>query len=158
MTGADKLTTELSQLCALLQQCHFGIGGSCLLWQLGFDVTPNDIDIVCTEADFSVITELLGAEGYQQQIVPAQAEFATAYFARWQRSGSYSIDVMAGIAVRRQDQLIHWAFTPQHCHWQNGICWMPPADWLQLYQLFNRPQRVALLRQHLVKLRLNSLS
>jgi hypothetical protein len=156
MQPSDKLTRQLAELCTALAPYQFGIGGSCLLWQLGLDVQPHDIDIVCTAADFVVITDVLQAQGYQLQFVPPHPDYAPVHFARFTRSGSYSIDVMAGITVRQHGELTTWTFNPQRCHWQHGICWMPPADWLQLYQLFNRPQRVAQLRQYLIKIRLQS--
>jgi hypothetical protein len=156
MQASDKLTRQLTELSALLTPFQFGIGGSCLLWQLGLDVQPDDIDIVCTAAHFSAISDALGAQGYQLQFVPPHPDYATAHFARFTRTGSYSVDLMAGIAVRQHGGITAWTFNPQHCHWKHGICWMPPADWLQLYQLFNRPERVAQLRHYLVQLRLQS--
>lgn len=153
------LLEQLQQLCAALQPFQFGVGGSCLLWQLKLAEQPADIDIVCTEADFLAITSALNAQGYQQLFVPPHPDYATAHFARFSRADSHSVDLMAGIAVRQQgEEVTRWEFNPQRCHWQQGICWMPPGDWLQLYQLFNRPQRVAQLRHYLVQLRINSLS
>lgn len=153
----NSLTVQLQQLCTMLQPSQFGVGGSCLLWQLGLENTPNDIDIVCTEQDFSRICQLLQSQ-FSLQVAPAHAEYVSAHFARFSREGWPDIELMAGIAVKHGDAVTNWQFNPQRCHWQEGICWMPPADWLQLYQLFNRPQRVAQLRRYLVQLRLNSLS
>jgi hypothetical protein len=158
MPQSANLSRQLSELCTLLTPYQFGIGGSCLLHHLGLDVQPGDIDIVCTEAHFSAIADVLHAQGYQLQIVPPHPDYASAHFARFSRADSHNIDLMAGIAVRQHGGIRQWSFNPQRCHWQNGICWMPPADWLQLYQLFNRPQRVAQLKRHLIALRLNSLS
>lgn len=152
-----ELKAQLQQLCALLQPFQFGIGGSCLLWQLGLEPAPNDIDIVCTETDFTAICAVLNANFSLQPVGPHPL-YASAHFCRFSRSGWPDIELMAGIAVVQQQQQTQWTFVPQRCHWQDGICWMPPADWLQLYQLFNRPQRVAQLRRYLVQLRLNSLS
>jgi hypothetical protein len=152
-----ELKTQLQQLCALLQPFQFGIGGSCLLWQLGLESAPNDIDIVCAEADFAAICAALNASFSLQQVVPHPL-YTSAHFCRFSRSGWPDIELMAGITVTQQQQQTHWTFVPQRCHWQQGICWMPPADWLQLYQLFNRSERVAQLRRYLVQLRLNSLS
>ncbi|MDX5405891.1 MAG: hypothetical protein LPK11_02460 [Chromatiaceae bacterium] len=152
-----ELKTQLQQLCALLQPFQFGIGGSCLLWQLGLEAAPNDIDIVCTETDFTAICAVLNANFSLQPVVPHPL-YRSAQFCRFSRSGWPDIELMAGIAVVQQQQQTQWTFVPQRCHWQDGVCWMPPADWLQLYQLFNRPERVAQLRRYLVQLRLNSLS
>lgn len=151
------LLAQLQQLCELLSPFKFGVGGSCLLWQLGLETAPNDIDIVCSEQDFAPITALLSAS-FSQYLIPAHPDYVSAHFSRFSRKGWPDIDVMAGIAVKQHHSISRWAFNPQRCHWQNGVCWMPPADWLQLYQLFNRPERVAQLRQYLLQLRLNSLN
>lgn len=153
----NPLTAQLQQLCSMLHPLQFGVGGSCVLWQLGLENAPNDIDIVCTEQDFARICQLLSAR-FALQTTPAHADYASAHFARFSREGWPDIELMAGIAVKQGTTLASWQFNPQRCHWQDGICWMPPADWLQLYQLFNRPKRVAQLRRYLVQLRLNSLS
>ena len=153
----NKLLIQLQQLSELLRPFQFGVGGSCLLWHLGLEVTPNDIDIVCSEDDFAASCHALAAQ-YQLQHSPPHSEYATAHFARFSRAGWPDIELMAGIAVKQNDSITHWHFNPQRCHWQNGVCWMPPADWLTLYQLFNRPERVTQLRHYLVQLRLGSLS
>lgn len=152
----ENLLAQLQQLSAKLQPFQFGIGGSCLLWQLGLEPAPNDIDVVCSEDDFSTICRELAAD-YQLQTRPSHSEYASKHFARFSRAGWPDIELMAGIAVKHDNNVTSWQFNPQRCHWQNEVCYMPPADWLQLYQLFNRPQRVAQLRQYLVQLRLGSL-
>ncbi|WP_333608286.1 hypothetical protein [Arsukibacterium sp.] len=151
------LLTQLQQLCEILQPFQFGVGGSSLLWQLGLETAPNDIDIVCSEQDFAQITEVLSAR-FLPQPIPAHPAYVSAHFNRFSRDGWPDIDVMAGIAVKLGGNVTRWQFHTHRCHWQNGVCWMPPADWLQLYQLFNRPERVAQLRQYLVQLRLSSLN
>ncbi|MBV2130366.1 DUF4269 domain-containing protein [Arsukibacterium indicum] len=153
----SKLLAQLQQLCELLRPLQFGVGGSCLLWQLGLETSPNDIDIVCSEDDFAAICNKLAAE-FQLQERPAHSEYCSSHFARFSRQGWPDIELMAGIAVKQGDSISRWQFNPQRCHWQNSVCWMPPADWLQLYQLFNRPQRVVQLRHYLVQLRLGTIS
>ena len=151
-----KLQVQLQQLCAQLQAFQFGIGGSCLLWQLGLEAAPNDIDIVCTEADFAAICEVLQAAGFIVQSAAPHPQYVSAHFVRFYLAGWPVIELMAGIAVKQADTISRWQFQPQRCHWQQNICWMPPADWLQLYQLFNRPQRVKQLKGYLLQLRLNT--
>ncbi|SEH67700.1 hypothetical protein SAMN05660691_00837 [Rheinheimera pacifica] len=152
----NNLPAQLQQLCTVLQPFQFGVGGSCLLWQLGLEAKPNDIDIVCTEQDFAVICQVLQPQ-FSLQVTPAHAEYASAHFARFSRDGWPDIELMAGIAVKQGDAVTNWQFNPQRCHWQDGICWMPPADWLQLYRLFNRPQRVAQLKAYLLRLTAQSM-
>lgn len=153
----NNLAAQLRQLCDLLQPYQFGVGGSCLLWQLQLEPAPNDIDIVCTEADFAAICAVL-VSSFQRQPDTEHPQYVSAHFARFSRAGWPDIELMAGIAVKRNNSLVSWTFAPQRCHWQQGICWMPPADWLVLYQLFNRPQRVTQLRRYLVQLRLSGLA
>lgn len=153
-----ELQTQLQQLCAKLQSFQFGIGGSCLLWHLGLEASPNDIDMVCTEADFAAICAALKTDGFTAQNAVPHPQYMSAHFCRFSQSGWPDIELMAGIAVKQHDELVHWTFKPKQCHWQNQICWMPPADWLQLYQLFNRPQRVAQLKRYLLELTLQSLN
>ncbi|MCF4008848.1 hypothetical protein [Rheinheimera sp. UJ63] len=158
MLKPDALTEQLTELSSLLSAYPFGVGGSCLLWQLGLDVQPTDIDLVCTEADFAAISALLTHAGYQAQSIKSDPMYATAKFNHFRHIEGRSVDLMAGIAVRKDNVISRFAFHPERCRWQDGICWMPPADWLHIYQLFGRSERVAQLRQYLVKLRLGSLS
>lgn len=145
------LLLQLQQISALLKPYSFGIGGSCLLWQLGLENNPGDIDVVCCEEDFAVICTIL-ASYYQPAPVVANKQFATRRFARFSQPGQRDIELMAGIAVRQGGKIISWQFQPERCYWQNDICFMPASDWLELYTLFNRPQRVETLRRYLVGL------
>jgi len=145
------LLLQLQQLSALLKPYSFGIGGSCLLWQLGLENNPDDIDVVCREEDFAAICTRL-ASYYQPAPVVANKQFATRHFARFSQPGQRDIELMAGIAVRQGEQIISWQFHPERCYWQNDICFMPASDWLELYTLFNRPQRVEILRRYLAGL------
>ncbi|MCB5226508.1 hypothetical protein JAO78_006735 [Alishewanella sp. 16-MA] len=158
MSQADTLTPQLTELCRLLADKQFGVGGSCLLWQLGLVEKPTDIDVVCTEADFAAISALLSKAGYQPQLITSDPKYATAKFSHFRHAEGRSVDLMAGIAVRKENTISRFAFHPERCRWQDGICWMPPADWLQIYQLFGRSERIAQLRQYLVQLRLGSLT
>ncbi|MDP5185838.1 MAG: hypothetical protein NWQ30_01575 [Alishewanella sp.] len=158
MLKPNALTEQLTALCRLLADKQFGVGGSCLLWQLGLVDKPTDIDLVCTEADFAAISALLTNAGYQAQAIKSDPMYATAKFSHFTYAGGRSIDLMAGIAVRKDNGVSAFTFHPERCRWQDGICWMPPADWLHIYQLFGRSERVAQLRQYLVQLRLGSLS
>lgn len=152
-----ELHAQLQQLCARLKPFQFGIGGSCLLWQLGLENAPNDIDIVCAEVDFAAICAEL-TKTFSMALVAAHPNYASKHFARFSKAGWPDIELMAGIAVRQGQNLMQWSFQPERCHWQQEVCWMPAADWLQLYQLFDRPQRVTQLKRYLIALRLNTLS
>jgi hypothetical protein len=56
---------------------------------------------------------------------------------------------MAGIAVRRGDQVLRFAFRPETLRWEDGLPWMDARDWLLLYDWFGRPEREAALRRYL---------
>jgi len=142
------LLAQLQQLSELLKPYSFGIGGSCLLWQLGLENNPDDIDVVCREEDFAAICTIL-AGCYQPAPIAANDQFATRHFARFSKQGQRDIELMAGIAVRQSEKIISWQFHPERCNWQNDICFMPASDWLELYTLFNRPKRVEILRRYL---------
>ncbi len=144
------LSAQLQQLSTLLQPYPFGIGGSCLLWQLGLEANPGDIDVVCREQDFDAICQLL-AQHYQPEAVTFNPDFVTRHFARFSQPGQRDIELMAGIAVLQQGKLIEWTFHPERCYWQNQICFMPASDWLELYGLFNRPKRVETLKRYLAQ-------
>ena len=120
------LLTQLQQLSQILEPYQFGIGGSCLLWQLGIESSPNDIDIVCVEADFAAICAEM-AKIFSVLPVAPDPGYATARFARFSKADWPDIEVMAGIAVRQGAEVIHWTFQPGRCHWQQGVRWMPPA-------------------------------
>ena len=142
------LAAQLQQLSTLLKHYSFGIGGSCLLWHLGLEANPGDIDVVCREADFPEICALL-ATHYQPEAATFNPDFVTSHFARFSQNGARDIELMAGIAVLQQGKRVEWTFHPERCYWQNQICFMPASDWLELYTLFNRPKRVETLRRYL---------
>lgn len=143
------LAIQLQQLSHLLKPYPFGVGGSCLLWQLGLENNPGDIDVVCREQDFDSICERL-AQHYRPEAVNFNPDFVTRHFARFSQPGARDIELMAGIAVLQQGKPIEWTFHPERCYWQNDICFMPASDWLELYGLFNRPKRVETLKQYLL--------
>jgi hypothetical protein len=60
-----------------------------------------------------------------------------------------TLDVMAGIRVRTGVGFKSWEFNPRSGVMTNGLPWMRPQDWLNLYEMFDRPERVILLRIHL---------
>ena len=142
------LQLQLQQLSTLLKHHPFGIGGSCLLWHLGLEANPGDIDLVCREEDFAAIANLL-AKTYKTEPAPLNPNFVTRQFACLSQPGALNIDLMAGIAVLQQGKRVEWTFHPERCYWQNQICFMPASDWLELYTLFNRPKRVETLSRYL---------
>jgi hypothetical protein len=59
-----------------------------------------------------------------------------------------NLDTMAGIRVRTHSGYKTWEFNPHSIHAVDGLPWMRPEDWLDLYDMFDRPERVELLRHY----------
>lgn len=148
----DKLQQAIELLTPLLAVPDWGIGGSLLLTEQGLLADFRDIDILCTETVAPDLAQLL-----QQQAKPLTVEphpqYCSQYFRRFQHPAGFDIELMAGIAVRPSSTtpapVVHWAFDPGTLQVRHGVPWMLLSDWLTLYQLFERPQRVELLQQWL---------
>jgi hypothetical protein len=133
------------ELAPLLLGLDWGIGGSLLLHNLKLVTDPQDLDIVTTPADFPEIRKRLAAVlGSPIQI--DHPTYASAHFSRFTSPRGVTVDVMAGIRVRTNNGFKSWEFNPRTLLMANGLPWMQPQDWLDLYELFNRPERVTLLR------------
>jgi len=143
----------LQQLLPQLLRYRFGVGGSLLLTELGLLQQARDLDLVCAAEDFAAICQKLSSSTHpklQQLTVPPHPLYQSEYFARFVAPDGTELDVMANIRVQQAGGLINWPF--DHTQLQNraGIPWMRAQQWLELYQLFQRPERVVLLRQYLI--------
>jgi hypothetical protein len=56
---------------------------------------------------------------------------------------------MAGIRGRTSTGFKSCEFNPRTLRTAIGLPWMQPQDWLDLYKMFNRPDRVTLLCSYL---------
>ena len=136
------------ELAPLLTALNWGIGGSLLLHHLQLITDPQDLDIVTTLEDFPAIHKrLAGFLGSPNQV--DHPTYASTHFARFASAHCANVDVMAGIRVRTSSGFKFWEFNPRTPFIANGLPWMQPHDWLDLYELFNRPERVTLLRSYL---------
>ncbi|MFC4656254.1 MULTISPECIES: hypothetical protein [Rheinheimera] len=142
----DQLAQHVARL---LGPADWGIGGSYLLYCHGLVQQAQDLDLVCSPQFFPTARSLLLPLGRELAMVP-HPEYCSQHFCRIQ-TVSGVIELMAGIQVRRQQQLHQFVFDPLSLQFRHGLPLMQLADWLQLYQLFDRPQRVALLEQHLTQ-------
>jgi hypothetical protein len=144
LAAAHALAPKLAGLC-------WGIGGSTLLHHLGLEAAPRDLDVFTTADNFAqvhaVLTAACGAPGER----PPHPRYACAQFARFTTAQGVSIDLMADIAVRTDSGVQRWQFDPASIEHRNGLQWMRAQDWLTLYQLFDRPQRVAQLTAYLAE-------
>lgn len=134
------------QLTPALSGLQFGIGGSLLLLELGLLTKARDLDLVCSQKDFPLITTTL-ARVLTVVAVPPHPEYQSEAFARFVAANGTEVDVMAGIKVKQQQ--LCWQFAPERIEWRHQLPWMTASDWLELYQLFNRPERVLLLQRWL---------
>ncbi len=136
------------EIAPLLVDLHWGIGGSLLLWKLGLETSPNDLDIMTTAAHFESVSQRI-ARRFGGGVRTPHPTFRSAYFARFETDGPASIDLFADVRVKKSDELACWNFDPQAVEYWRGLPWMMPASWLELYELFDRPERVRALRAYL---------
>ncbi len=123
----------------------WAIGGSSLMWRLGIEPAPTDLDLVTTPAHFDSLCAAL-AQRLGPGERPPHERYASAHFLRFDTAAGTAVDVMAGIRVRRGNELLPWHFDPGRTQHIDGLPWMPPSDWLTLYAWFDRPARVARLQ------------
>ena len=138
------LAKWLAALPEFAKSRQWGIGGSCLLQQLGLVLECRDLDLVCTEAEFSQLCSALSAHLPQLE-VSEHPTFCSDYFARFQHPSGIEIELMAGIKVQRHAIVTGWKFEPAQLWLDEQLPWMSPQQWIALYQLFDRPNSVALL-------------
>ena len=133
------------ELAPLLAEMHWGIGGSLLLWKLGLEANPKDLDIMTTAEHFDSVRQRL-AQRLGEGVRTPHPSFRSTCFARFESPGSAPVDLFAEVSVRRNDEVESWRFDPQHVEYWRGLPWMLPSAWLELYKLFDRPERVRALQ------------
>lgn len=131
------------QLMPALTGLEFGIGGSLLLVELGLLTQARDLDLVCSLKDFPLLAAALN-RALKPLVVTPHPHYQSEAFARFVAADGTEVDLMAGIRVKQQP--LCWQFKPEQVEWRHQLPWMTAADWLELYQLFNRPERVLLLQ------------
>jgi hypothetical protein len=136
------------ELAPLLTGVNWGIGGSLLLFHLNLVTAPQDLDIVTTPEDFPAICKRLAAF-LGSPIKIDHPTYASTHFSRFTSPSGVNLDVMAGIRVRTSGGVKSWEFNPRTVLMENGLPWMQPHDWLDLYEMFDRPERTTVLRDYL---------
>jgi N-acetylglutamate synthase-like GNAT family acetyltransferase len=136
------------EIAPALAGLGFGIGASVLLHRLGIEAAPEDLDLVCTAADFDEIVRRLEAR-FARRPRPAHPAYRSAGFAQFEAAGGVHVEVMADIEVIARGTTTRWSLDPSRLAWSGGLPWMDPRDWLELYRLFDRPARVAQLESFL---------
>ncbi len=144
MQNSARFCQVLSLLTPLVTVPEWGIGGSLLLTERQLLNDFRDIDLVCSEA---VVMQLDAQLQRLSTVLPAEVHphYCSRWFRRYQHESGLVIELMAGIQVRNP-QLTQWQFHPATLEQRHGLPWMRLADWLELYQLFDRPQRAQLIR------------
>lgn len=138
--------TLLKLLLPKLQGLSFGVGGSLLLCELGLLSQARDLDLVCVAADFAHISSVLSRTLRPVEVAP-HPYYQSRCFACFVAADGTQLDLMADIAVLAAGQRICWSFDQSKLQVRQGIPWMSAGQWLELYRLFQRPERVALLQQ-----------
>lgn len=136
------------ELAVILRGLNWGIGGSLLLHRLGIEPSPKDLDVVVTPNHWDELTFRLKNK-LGQPFRPHSDEFASSHFHRYENSGLSSLDVMAGIRVRDANGcMVSWEFVPTHITCDADLRWMLAKDWLEIYRLFGRHERVRQLESY----------
>jgi len=142
---SDKFQQALALLRPLATLPDWGIGGSLLLVEQQLQADFRDIDLVCSEAVATVLAARL-QQCSTELPVAAHPQYCSRFFRRYQHHSGLVIEVMAGIQVRQAAAMQQWPFDPTRCEQRHGVSWMTLTDWLELYQWFERPEKVALIQ------------
>lgn len=139
-----------TQLGCLIEDptLEWGIGGSVLLLHLGLLDSARDVDLVCSIASFEQIRQRLQQHCSELPVSP-HPSYCSGYFARLSTPDGVVLELMADLAVYRDGERQCWPFEPASVIWQQQLPWMQASQWLTLYQLFERPQRVSCLKDYL---------
>lgn len=146
MTPIDFLTRH----APLFDGVTWAIGGSTLLARLGLEVSPRDLDLVVTEADFDTLYQRLAGVAQDQKLAP-HPQFCTRRFARFACADGLEIDLMAGLGLRLEGGAFHWPFDAAARDVHDGLPWCYAEDWALLYRLMGRDTRRAQLDGYLAR-------
>ena len=142
-------------LAPTLRGFDWGIGGSSLLWSLGIADAPRDLDLVTTAAHFPEMHRLISLK-LGETSSPSHPTYRSRYFARFAPENLVSVDLFADVRVETSDGVAEWTFQPANLDVRDNLPWMRAEDWLHLYQLFDRPAQVKVLRDYLAEVRSRS--
>jgi hypothetical protein len=134
-------------LAPSLAGLDWGIGGSTLLWKLGLEAAPRDLDLVTTAADFGAMSERISRVLGPGAPAP-HGSYQSRFFARFGQGEKGSLDLFADVGVKTASGTAHWCFDPASVWIADGLPWMRPSDWVELYDLFERPERAQTLRSY----------
>jgi hypothetical protein len=133
------------EIAPKLSGLPWAIGGSVLMWKLGLEPAPHDLDVM-TDAEHFPRASALIAEVCGLGRAVSHPRYRSGFFRRFDGHVA-SVDLMADVKVQTANGLVSWEFDPAAIVIDGGLPWMRAQDWLVLYQLFDRPERVKVLRQ-----------
>ncbi len=129
----------------------WALGASLMLKLYGLPVTPQDIDLMVQPDDAAKAAEVLCTLGEKKPQNP-HVRYATQAFMEFVIDG-IEVDVMAGFVIRQPDGDYTYVLNPSDFAFvpvqgvQIPLC--PLADWLHLYRLMERAEKVNLIEEHL---------
>src|SRR5688572_29199849 len=88
------------EIAPLLAGMHWGIGGSLLLWKLGLEAEPRDLDIMTTAQHFPAASQRIALRLGEGVRTP-HPTFRSTCFARFESGTAGSIDLFAEVRVER---------------------------------------------------------
>lgn len=145
------------ELAQLLNQANirWGFGGSCLLYYLGLEVQPRDLDVVIAIKDVENAREALEMAGARLlEEKPSDNVFLTKKFYTFDWGG-IEVDFMASPGIRTEEMEYHLNFDEEG-PWKSlevegiTLCLSDPNQWLVYYGLMKgREKRVSMLKSYL---------
>jgi hypothetical protein len=127
----------------------WAIGGTTLLHHHGIHAdAPRDLDTFTTPEDFATVAAAC-AQLFGPGVRTQSTEYVSDEFLRFTALDGTQIDLIAGAAAMHDGVRKTWYFDPKNIDIADGLPWMKLEDWLALYALFKRAQRVAQIEQYL---------
>jgi hypothetical protein len=127
----------------------WAIGGTTLLHHHGIHAeSPRDLDTFTTPEDFPQVAAKL-ALLFGPGVRMASADYVSDHFLTFTAPDGTQIDLIAGAAAMHDGVRKTWYFDPKNIDIADRLPWMKLEDWLALYALFKRAQRVAQIDEYL---------
>ncbi|TCI20325.1 hypothetical protein [Exiguobacterium sp. SL-9] len=118
--------------------CRFG--GSTLLKQHGLIETANDLDVFVEPDQFERLDQVLSRAGRKVESAP-HLDYVTTYFGEYEFEGG-DIDVMASFRMKCTDGIY------THPYIEPTGSWMHLEEWIVLYTVMNRIDKLERLSQY----------
>jgi hypothetical protein len=136
------------ELATRLEGLTWGIGGSVLMWRLGLEASPRDLDIVTTSAHFTTMRERI-ASVLGPGVGAPHPRFRSTHFVRFENPGFVPVDLFADVKVETHVGIESWSLDEKRIEMLDGLPWTRARDWLELYRMFDRRARVEVLETYL---------